>query len=575
MSGLTGVPSPGGSSPSGERALVVACWAAVALSLLLQGAGVARRNVHPDEFIFLANVHAWVRGEPMRLFQTAYVHLFAWLPGLGWDELAQVRMGRGILLAAWVASLALLHRLALQATDRLGAAASVASAALLGENLVHAASFRVDGLMAPVFLGACLAATAPGLRRLALAGALGGVLVALSVKGVLLLPVITGLALISLEGRTDRGRLALAGTGAFGAALGGAFLVHAALLPVGPLPVGAPATEGEFLRNAASRMLLAGDALPNQATFLRSLLLDLPAWAFAAAGVMTALRGLRKERGSRRGWLVVLLAMPALLFLVYRNLWAYAFVSLLLTVWIAAGAGWASALRSRVGAARLAAWAAPAWLLLFAVPVAQDLAEDGTRLQRQTLRVVHSLFPEPVAYIARVGMVATFPRPLFNLTTFGLETYRDRGVLEISRYVNQYQPPLLLMDSQTLAVFGDPWEAGRWLRPALLAEDAALLRDAYARFWGPVYLAGRRWERLAAGESRAFPIHVSGPFTLLAAAPVTVDGVLLSPGGTMELGVGAHVLVTEVAQGDVALLWGRGLEMPSQAPAAGILYTER
>ncbi|HSW29120.1 MAG TPA: hypothetical protein VLH75_06425 [Longimicrobiales bacterium] len=554
---------------------MAACWAAVALSLALQAAGVARRNVHPDEFIFLANVHSWVRGEPMRLFQTAYVHLFAWLPGLEGDELAQVRAGRGILLAAWVASLALLHRLALHATDRVGAAAAVAIAALLGESLVHAASFRVDGLMAPVFLGACLAATAPGRRRLALSGALAGALVALSLKGTLLLPVIAGLVLLSLEGRRDRGPLALAAAAAFGFTLGGTLLLHAALLPSGPLPSGAPATEGEFLRNAASRMLLGGDALPNQATFLRSLLADLPAWACATVGVVAALRGLRQEGGWRRGWLVVLVAMPALLFLVYRNLWAYAFVSLLPTVWIAAGAGWVLALRSRARGARLAAWAAPAWLLLFAIPVARGLAEDGTRLQKQTLDVVHSLFPTPVPYVARVGMVASFPRPLFNLTGFGLETYRDRGVPELSRYVEAHQPPLLLMDSPTLAVFGDPSEAGGGLRPALLPEDAALLRYTFAHLWGPVYLAGRRWARLAAGEAHAFAIHVGGPFTLLASAGVTVDGAEVSPGGTVDLGVGPHLLVSGVAQADVALLWGRSLQVPAQAPAPGPLYAER
>jgi len=256
----------------------------------------------------------------------------------------------------------------------------------------------------------------------------------------------------------------------------------------------------------------------------------------------------------------------------YRNLWAYAFVSLLPTVWITAGVGWAWAHRSPVRGVRLAAWAAPVWLLLFAVPVATGVAVDGTRLQRQTMEVVHALFPEPVPYVARVGMVASFPRPLFNLTTFGLETYRDRGVLELSRYIEEHRPPLLILDSPTLAVFGDPWEAGQGLRPALLPPDAHRLHETYARFWGPVYLAGRRWERLAAGEARTFPIHVPGPFTLLASAPVTVDGVEVFPGGSVELTVGVHRIVSAAAQEGVALLWGQKLEVPSLAPAPGPLY---
>ena len=558
--------------PGHERTFLALCGATVALALLLQAAGVLRRDVHWDEFIFLSNVHTWLRGGALRLFQTPYVHFFGWLPVAGPDELAQVRLGRWVLLASWAGSLALLYRVALRVGDRAVAAAAVAVAAALTENLVHAASFRVDALMAPVFLGACLGVMAPGPRRFALAGAFGGVLLALSLKALLLLPLLVALALASARGRADAWRLLGMGAASLAATAAAIFAVHGALLPDAPPAAGGPATAGVFLSNAGTRMLLEGGIFPRLGTLRASALANLPAWLLAAVGLGTAAGLFREGEDRSRAWLLLLFATPVALFAVYRNLWPYALVSLLPTVWVVAGVGWARALRSPLRAARLGAWAVFVWILGAQIVTAAELRRDGSELQRQTLDVVHRLFPEPVPYIDRVGMVASFPRPLFNMTTFGLETYRARGVPELSRYIDALHPPLLILNTSTLAVFGNAVEAGADPRPPLLPEDEARVRESYARFWGPVYLAGRGWDRLDAGQELAFPIHVPGPFTLLASGPVTVDGLVLAPRESLELTVGTHTVVSQETQAGVRLLWGRDLVEPSFAPAAGPVF---
>jgi hypothetical protein len=407
---------------------------------------------------------------------------------------------------------------------------------------------------------------------MALAGALGGGLLALSIKASLALPLVAALGVLHARGRPDRLRLALAGTLGLVATAGGILLTHAALLPDGAAPAGSPATEGTFLGNAAFRMFVEGGLFPRMGTLWASALANVPAWLLAALGLGTAAGLLRREEDGSRAWLLLLFATPVALFAVYRNLWPYAFVSLLPTVWVVAGVGWARALRSPLRAARFAAWAVFGWILGAPLVTAGELRQDVTELQRQTLDVVHRLFPEPVPYVDRVGMVASFPRPLFNMTTFGLETYRARGVPELSRYIEALHPPLLVLNTSTLAVFGDPTEAGADPRPPLLPEDEARVRESYARFWGPVYLAGRRWDRLDAGQELAFPIHVPGPFTLLAPRPVAVDGLALAPGQSVELAAGTHTLVSPEAQADVRLLWGRDLVEPTFAPAPGPLF---
>jgi hypothetical protein len=158
------------------------------------------------------------------------------------------------------------------------------------------------------------------------------------------------------------------------------------------------------------------------------------------------------------------------------------------------------------------------------------------------------------------------------MTTFGLETYRDSGVPLMAAYIERWQPPFLILNTSSLAVFPGHPSSDADGRLPLLPEDAQALRDTYAPFWGPLFLAGRAWERLEAGEEVAFEIRVPGPYTLLAETPAEVDGVGVAPGGTVALEAGRHGLVSVATQGPVRLLWGDGVAEPSFPPLPGPLF---
>lgn len=578
---MTG-PTGGGARPGDaeERVFRLLCWALVVASLAVQAVGVVHRNVHWDEFIFLARIHGWLRHEPLPLVQTGYVHLFGWLQHVSGTEVGQVVAGRGIVLGLWILALILIHRVARAAgLDGRAALASVALAATLREDLVHAASFRIDGLMAPTFLGALLLALRGGLVRSLAAGALGGVLLVLSIKGVLLLPLLA-VALLASPGPSGRrpsvGDAAAAGVSLVAVA---ALLLagHATTLAPGIPAAGAPATTGAFVGNAGRRMLLDSGLFPRWDTLLASVRGSAAAWLFLAVGLAGAGAALRRDR-SRRGdavpsqrLLLLVFAAPLLFFAVYRNFFPYAFVGLATTMWITAGAGWSRSLTSRRQAFRWVAWASFAWPGFVLLGQARAVAQDGTRDQRQVLEVVHGLFPDPVSYIDRVGMVSTFPRPLFNMTTFGMETYRARGDTAVARYIAERHPPLLLLNTSSLDVFGAGMVAAD-PRPRLLPGDSLRVAESYARYWGPVYLAGRRWRRLEPGADTSFHISVPGAYTVLAPGPVRVDGVLRAPGDALRLDQGAHTIAVDTPLGDVRLFWGTGIQEPSAPPPQGSLF---
>ena len=71
-----------------------ACVALAAYKFFLTG----RLNVNWDEFYYLNFVHALARGDLNLLMQGAYTHLFAWLPAVGGDEMAQILAARVVMV---------------------------------------------------------------------------------------------------------------------------------------------------------------------------------------------------------------------------------------------------------------------------------------------------------------------------------------------------------------------------------------------------------------------------------------------------------------------------------------------
>src|SRR4051812_18833083 len=95
-SSISGPLTPPGQTLTNSRPDAGIWWiplaasaALVVLKLLL----ISRININWDEFLFLSHVHSLVRGDLGSVFQTAYTHLFTWLPALG-DEMTEIIVAR-------------------------------------------------------------------------------------------------------------------------------------------------------------------------------------------------------------------------------------------------------------------------------------------------------------------------------------------------------------------------------------------------------------------------------------------------------------------------------------------------
>jgi hypothetical protein len=132
-----------------------------------------------------------------------------------------------------------------------------------------------------------------------------------------------------------------------------------------------------------------------------------------------------------------------------------------------------------------------------------------------------------VPYIDHSGMVASFPKVNFFMSTWGLQEYRARGVSFMRDAIERFHAPLLLANRDFL----DPQSAD--IRQ-LLPEDQDLLKRFYLPYWGAIYVAGTEVLVEPQTEMTArFPFP--GRFRLQTKIPVLIDGVPHHDGDVIDV----------------------------------------
>jgi hypothetical protein len=532
-------------------------------------------QINWDEFAFLSHVHSYLRGDLGLALQTFHVHFFGWLAGVSGGETEQIVAARWVMLALQAGTGMLLYRIGrafFSAPDALFAVLlyfSVRNVLLLG------ADFRADPI-ATFLLVLCIhrvLAFGRGYGAPLAAGLAAGLALLITIKSALYAPVVGLLYLIGLA--ESRERALRIGQGA--AALAATVLTFGALYLLHKYSLGSATDAADMATRAYGKTIGSQGFFPRWSYFADSLRTDALFWGFLACGLVLALRfaavpGLLRRADALR---LLALSLPALTFLFYRNAFPYYWGFALAGPALLAGLAW-EYLERRLGrVGRLVnrgALIAVAALILyagFAIPFQKNL-----HVQRQVLDVVHRLFPEPVPYIDRCAMVASFPHAGFFMSTWGMEHYQARGRPVFADILRRERPVFIIANNLPLDIDVPDEVRARYLPPAydLLPEDLAVLRENYVHHWGPLYVAGKRVEVESAGGSERFEVLVAGTYTLEAAGAARIDGTPVAPGGTVNLAQGMHELAAD-APGGYVLRWGDNLTVPDQLPPRKALFT--
>lgn len=502
---------------------------------------VTRININWDEFLYLNAVYTHARDAMTQLFQGAHAHLFLWLTGLPGDEIDQIRTARLVMVASLALTAYLVWLLGRRWLS--GFASCVPPFVYLSALPVmqHGGSFRVDSLLAPLLVAALLCCTSSGpLRgRDWYGGALLGVALALTVKTLLFLPMVVVVLLLTERDEVLRPASNLsAALITVGRLLLAAFTCAALLLLLHGVAIAAlPAdTVAGYAARVAGKTLL-DVPLFSQADKLVGYFKWQPLlWLLVALGAATALL--------ERRWLLATLALSLLPIVFYRNAFPYFYVVMLAPTSILAGFAvrqlrtW---LRSKTAAALPFALIAliAAGLLYQAMAPIRVLWDPQQGSQRTLLAAVHQIFPEPVAYIDCCGMVSSFRKTNFFMSTWGLEDYRARNVPFMLQSMEKARPDFVLVNTLSL----DP---GRKLPKGLLAEDLEQIRKFYPVYWGPIRVAGAEG-RIQPGQLLELTVPFEGRYRLSTEAPVRVDGRLYQNDDVIPVAAGSLVLRIEAA----------------------------
>lgn len=572
------------AAPTSERAPGDGAHSAVVavLAVALAVVWVARLwllptlNVNWDEFYFLSQVHALARGELSAPYLTFHAHLFGFVRHVADNEVDQVLALRVVMAGCGLlgAAATIAAGRALGGTWRAGLLAAVAAASF---SLVMQFGFqaRFDPLVANLFVCSVALLLQEKKRFDVFAGALFALAMLISVKASLYAPAL----LLVWAGRGARHTgLVPALRGAVRAAA--PFVV--AMLAVGaplaawhvsglaPAPAGsAVVAESSGLAAIAAKVAAGLFSFPQHKVLVRSLTTDSVTWGALGFAGVAALLWLRAPATRPRGLAAIGLLLPLCALTFYRNSFPYFYVTLMLPACLAISVLDAAAV------ARLGPKIVGAVVVLFsllcvgrAARFAWANGDDQVAHQRVIVDAAHAVFPEPVPYIDRCGMIASFPKVGPFMSTWSLENYRGRGAALFPGLLAA-RAPVLVVDNVGGLALGAPAASRGTGAHALLPADFAVLRDNYVRHWGPLWIAGKR-VHVDAGVDVHVDFAVPGRYVVDSA--VSVDGVDVGAGVVVDVALGDHVL-RATSSGDVEFRAAAARPPPLHAPPSRRVFT--
>lgn len=508
------------------------------------------RNINWDEFYFLSHVHANLDGRLDRPLQTVFVHGFGWLSWLSGHEVDQIAVARIAMMMFFAGTCYALHRVAAHLADEAAADIAVLAFVTSGFAIAHGASFRADPIVAGLLMGAIavMMTTRMAFVQILASAVLCALALLVTVKSALYLPVFIGVLLWRWNERRVVLRCLLAGLLALVIA-GLLFFWHASTIN---------AAEGAGAGNnlsEAARVTLGGSGF-------------LPRWPevslwlmFSAGGVLLAGAGLYAAGNNRLRAVFVLFALPLFSVVIYRNAFPYFFPFAVPALMVAVALG-AQYLRGT-----LLFKLSLVLLIASGIIQSQRAFSEGNALQRATIDEVHRIFPEPVAYLDQNGMISSFERHGFFMSTWGIATYRAAGKPVFADLIVRNQPPLLLANRAELHAAMRPKPSDhRFL--GLLPEDAAVLRKSYVHHAGAIWLAGQN-VTLTDGVATA-QVPFAGLYRVESAAPVSIAGVKVFSGDVLALD-GHPVRISGPKGEKVRLIWNTEADLSqTQLPETGL-----
>ncbi|MDA8584998.1 hypothetical protein N9L47_01885 [Rhodobacteraceae bacterium] len=509
------------------------------------------RNVNWDEFYFLSHVHAWLDGRLDRPMQTGFVHAFTWLGLVPGHEMEQIFAARVVMIGCLAATSFSIHRIAHHLTNERSANVAVLAFLCSGFVLAHGGSFRADPIAAALLTSAVAVAmtTRLALLHIVAVGALLALSFMVTIKSALYLPAFLGVMIWRMNDRAAVVRLCVAMVVASGLVVL-FYTWHASGVTV------ADGNEASTnAKDAVKTGFLQDGLFPRQYVIRSWVLFSLPQLILAAIGFVSLGR-------SRLVLTLCLFAAPVLSVAIYRNAFPYffPFAAPLLMIAVAIGAQRIKSPKVMVQLGILMIFGAILQLAL--------IAPENSRSQRATIAEVHRLFDKPISYIDGFGIMSSFPKTAFFMSSWGVARYRAAGQPVFAGIIQNEQPPLLLAQRYALqnALMGEvesdtPFD--------LLPEDRAVLRRSYVHYSGTIWLAGAETVLSETGAQISVPFE--GHYRVETEGTVTINGAGYNDGDVISVD-NLDLQVKGTAGTRLRFIWDTGVAPIPSGALGTVIY---
>lgn len=537
-------------------------------------------NINWDEFFYLSFVYLYQSGTLTTQLQTLHVHLFGWLPLLTGKEIHQVFAGRVFLWFLNFVSCWLIYGISRKFCSREAALFPVLF--YLGFSYVvdHGLSFRTDPLCAFLFLASLYLLLNADKTRLhvPLSAFLLAVAHMVSIKSVFYLGTIAPILLTPFFIESDR-RAALRSMLIFAAT----FIVSVTVLYQlhsyalsGAVPNENSTDVATFVTSAGTATVFTGTFLPRLYFVLRGVMENGVIWIFIFLGLVKV--GFDVARGHDRKNALFLLSfsLPLLSLLFYRNAFPYFFVFLMPAVMVLGGV-FVDALNAyfRKIAPRISFCVLVATIATISASYLSNYISklsDETIAQKEIVTLVHRMYPEPVPYIDRNSMIASFPKVGIFMSSWGVQAYRKANRAIMDDLIRRKQPRFLIANSCGLQISRQGNDPETPCIYHLFDDDMKTMRANFLHHWGPIYVIGKSFDLRPDEKPELFEILVSGTYTVVAESAVRLNGVLRRPGDHVLLEQGHHIIAATGEATRAAIRLGTNLFKPSNAPSAQPIY---
>jgi hypothetical protein len=384
-----------------------------------------------------------------------------------------------------------------------------------------------------------------------------------TLKSLFFLPVF-GVALLADPSRGSQSLSTARAVLIFGAVLAGAtlalYLWHSRdIVATTPTAAALQSTASVALQQAPVRRL---------PEFLATVKSNIVQWVLLALGILMLCRRILTGQRALESALLLSLALPLLSLIFYRNTFPYFYVFILPPALVLCGMAFDQLSLDRGARSRRGVLVS----LLVTIAIGASATShvrprlrDGTVAQRTVIQAIHEIFPRPVPYIDRNGMIASFPKVGFFMSTWGIQRYHERERAVFADLLRTRRPHFVLANTPALvSVFGR--RGGGPLHP----DDVAVLRTHFVPYWGPVYVAGTQLH-LEPGTDTAWEVLIAGSYRLQGEGPVVIGNVPYAPGSIVKLDSGLVSFRSEAAQ-DVTLVIDSASGVPPYPAPTAPLY---